>query len=110
MNTYRPDQFSIIRINNAGKTFYKIFGSWSGGYLDGDSWRLNSGVESYTEGENGWIDFVGASGSVYECHKYSEGVRSAHNQGVLAEILAKAPEEVDAAIISYAEFKEQFNK
>ena len=54
MSDYRPDNWVVIKFTqqvksgNTGygrteKVFYKVLGGWSGGYLDGDSWRMNSG-------------------------------------------------------------------
>ena len=40
---YYPDKWLIIEINGTTR-FHKVFGTWSGGYLEGDSWRFNSGI------------------------------------------------------------------
>jgi hypothetical protein len=63
-----------IKKANAEEYFYKVLGGWSGGYLDGDSWRMNSGIVSVTE-EDDYFLFHGYSGSVYKCHKESYGLR-----------------------------------
>jgi hypothetical protein len=88
MSHYTPDQWELIKINGTDP-HYRVFGSWSGGYLDGDSWRLNSGVTSVTEDDN-YYYFSGSTGSVYQCHKQGYGVRSIHNVGVLAELCEKS--------------------
>lgn len=62
------DRWLILKLGDT----YKVFGSWSGGYLDGDSWKLNSGIESVEEDGDYWL-FHGFSGSVYQCHKDSYG-------------------------------------
>ena len=71
MSEYYPDKWMIIRIEGTDPHF-RVFGSWSGGYLDGDSWRLNSGIESVVEDGN-YYNFIGHSGSVYRCHKEMYG-------------------------------------
>ena len=53
---------------------YKVVGGWSGGYLDGDSWRVNSGITKIIDKEDHYL-IHGASGSVYKCYKNSEIVR-----------------------------------
>ena len=57
---YKPDTWVMLEITDGKDTFYKIFGGWSGGYLDGDSWRMNSGVETVTEDDD-YYYFKGAS-------------------------------------------------
>ena len=69
---YEPHFWTMVKVKNDGETFYKIFGSWSGGYLDGDYWRLNSGIIR-VESEGDKFKFFGASGSVYEVKKDAYG-------------------------------------
>ena len=71
---YKPDNWVMIKIYNNGEPFYKIVGGWSGGYLDGNSWRINSGVTKVEETEDRYF-FYGSSGSVYKCRKDSNMVR-----------------------------------
>lgn len=69
--TYSPDWWLIVKIN--GQTpHYRVFGAWSGGYLDGDSWRLNSGIVRVEEDEKHFY-FIGHSGSSYRCNKKAYG-------------------------------------
>lgn len=72
MSTYNPDLWMVVKITNGEKHHYRVFGSWSGGYLHGDSWKLNSGITKATL-EDGVYHFDGSSGSVYECRKNSYG-------------------------------------
>jgi hypothetical protein len=67
---YTPDNWVVIGAPNG----YKVLAGWSGGYLSGDSWRLNSGVTNITF-EDPFYLFEGASGSVYRCHKDAYGLR-----------------------------------
>lgn len=80
---YNPDSWQLIRIEGQSP-HYRVFGSWSGGYLDGDSWRLNSGIVRVEE-EGDYYNFIGHTGSVYQCHKNAYGIRSLHNRGVLEQ-------------------------
>ena len=84
MNEYFPDQWELVKISGTDP-HYRVFGSWSGGYLNGDSWRLNSGITKCVESEEypGRYEFIGHSGSKYICHKASYGISSVHNIGVL---------------------------
>jgi len=73
MTEYRPDKWLLIKING-NHPHYRVLGSWSGGYLDGDSWRLNSGIVrcEYDE-ETETLSFYGHTGSVYHCNKMMYG-------------------------------------
>jgi hypothetical protein len=45
MSDYNPDKWVVVKI--IGKDtppVHKVFACWYGGYLDGDSWKLNSGI------------------------------------------------------------------
>lgn len=71
MNEYNPDKWVIIKINGA-ENLYKVAGFWSGGYLDGDSYRINSGIEKIKEIDDAY-EFYGYSGSKYICKKGAYG-------------------------------------
>lgn len=80
---YFPDNWVVLKIKD-GKLdhgFYKVLAGWSGGYLDGDSWRMNSGISKVTEEGDDHLKFWGYSGSCYVCHKKSYGLRM-NNAGV----------------------------
>lgn len=86
MSEYTPDNWVVLKIKE-GKLdggFYKVLGGWSGGYLDGDSWRMNSGISEVTE-DGGYLLFHGYSGSVYRCHKGGYGLRM-NNAGVYNQL------------------------
>jgi len=40
---YNPDNWVVIKMNG-DDPHYRVLAGWSGGYLDGDSWRMNSGI------------------------------------------------------------------
>ena len=77
---YEPEEWVLVQVD---EDLVKVFGSWRGGYINGDSWRMNSGIEKVEEDEDHWL-FIGHSGSVYKCHKGHYRITSPHNNGVLA--------------------------
>jgi hypothetical protein len=79
----------IVKINGTNP-HYRVFATWSGGYLDGDSWKLNSGITSVTE-EDGHYLFAGSSGSVYRCAKHSYG-STGYGWGIIDHIIRQKPE------------------
>lgn len=75
MNEYNPDSWVIVKISQPDlPAVYKVLAGWSGGYLDGDSWRMNSGIVK-VEKNGDYFDFTGDSGSVYKCHKNGNEMR-----------------------------------
>jgi len=90
---YKPHLWMVIKLNEGNpnaKVYYRVLGSWRGGYLDGDSWRLNSGITKAVEDDE-FIQFHGASGSIYECRKGAYG-SSPYATGVLSQLMEKQPE------------------
>lgn len=72
---YTPDNWIVFEFETPdGKKFRKVLGGWSGGYLDGDSWRLNSGIVDVKD-DGDYLLFIGHSGSTYKCHKNSNTIR-----------------------------------
>jgi hypothetical protein len=86
MTTYRPDKWIIVQIKGEDP-HYRILGSWSGGYLDGDSWRMNSGI-TRVETDGDCLQFYGSSGSCYEVHKEMWGTNMV-GQGTYDQYKAK---------------------
>jgi len=85
-----PDKWVVVKIdNNRDKPFYKVFATWAGGYLDGDRWKLNSGIKS-VESDDDYYYFIGHSGSCYKCHKKGYGTASSYGEGVLQDMVEKA--------------------
>jgi len=78
---YTPDRWMILKITGADP-HYRVFGSWFGGYLGSDSWRMNSGIVS-VEQDGEYFIFKGSSGSEYHCHKKTYG-SSSYGYGVAA--------------------------
>jgi len=94
-----PDNWVVIFLNS-GDPHYRVLAGWSGGYLSGDSWRMNSGIVEAVDANTHW-DFIGTSGSVYRCHKESNCLRlnNAHIWRELQELhgdkVEIMPEETD---------------
>lgn len=86
---YCPDQWVGVKITgNSLPPIYKIFACWYGGYLSGDSWKLNSGITKVTLNENRY-HFEGASGSVYICGEDNYGT-SAYGSGILDNMIMRS--------------------
>jgi hypothetical protein len=73
MSNYWPDNWVIIKLKG-DDPHYRVLAGWSGGYATGDSWRMNSGITAVEEDEHHFY-FYGSSGSCYQCHKESYGLR-----------------------------------
>ena len=83
MNNYFPDNWVVIKIKG-DDPHYRVLAGWSGGYLDGDSWRMNSGITKVEETDDHFL-FYGSSGSCYTCHRESYGLRM-NNAGVFNQL------------------------
>lgn len=83
------DKWVIVKITSKEETYYKVFATWAGGYLDGDSWRMNSGIK-HIYLEDGNYRIAGFSGSHYVCGVKSYGFASSHGRSVLDNIVEKA--------------------
>lgn len=68
MSEYNPDVWVVLKIARAEEVHYKVFAGWYGGFANGDSWKLNSGIDKVEEDGDFYL-FHGYSGSVYRCHK-----------------------------------------
>ena len=92
--TEKPEHWVILKIKG-NETYYRVFSGWRGGYLDGDSWKINSGIVGIEEDED-YYYFEGHSGSCYQCHKNGYGLKdsmyyfSSYVQGVLENLIEKS--------------------
>ena len=77
---YEPEEWVLVQVD---EDLVKVFGSWRGGYISGDSWRMNSGIEKVEKDGDYWL-FIGYSGSIYKCHKDGYTINSPYNNGILA--------------------------
>ena len=94
-----PDQWVIVKIEQGGNALYKVFGSWFGGYLDGDRWKMNSGI-SRVEEQEGYYYFFGYSGSCYKCSKKGYGTGNSYTSGVLQNVIDTIEKRDDGSVIS----------
>jgi hypothetical protein len=87
MNNYYPDRWVLVKITTSSdaKPYYKVFGSWSGGWCGSDSWKMNSGINGVSFKDN-CFNFSGLSGSNYICHAQSYGT-NLYSHGVLNSII-----------------------
>jgi len=86
---YIPDKWMLVHIGG-DDPHYRVFGSWYGGYLHGDSWRMNSGITRCDE-EGDYYVFHGSSGSQYRCHKKCYGT-TAYGASILEGYKKEAKE------------------
>lgn len=93
MANYSPDKFVVIKLNNPKDPHYKVFGTWYGGYLGSDNWRLNSGITKVEE-KGPLLVFYGSSGSTYTVHKETYGTNN-YTDGVLKNLVSKASFEIE---------------
>lgn len=106
-NRYNPDAWVLVKITDpkSGEQHVRVCAGWSGGYLDGDSWKLSSGVVKVEQTNSDYYDFHNHSGSVYHCHKKSEGLRMC-NGGIYNRVVA----ELGAEDITVDELNEWLTK
>ena len=91
MMEYQPNYWQVLRLTSTeGKVLYKVFATWVGGYVDGDSWLMNSGIETVKITDN-VVEFGGYSGSVYKCLLDEGAYRTTmYTQSVLDSMIKKA--------------------
>ena len=87
-----PDRWVVLKIFSVsdGTFWYKVLGSWYGGYLHGNSWRLNSGIERVVKASKDTFLFYGVSGSCYECRINNYGMHL-ESSGVVEELKKLRP-------------------
>ncbi len=99
MNEYTCDNWVVIKMKG-DDPHYRVLAGTSGGYLYGDSWRMNSGITKVEEKETLYY-FYGSSGSSYRCNKESYMLRmnTAHIWDQLQQIhgdkVEMMPEDTD---------------
>ena len=86
---YIPDGWRFVIFRHNDQEVIKVFASWSGGYTQADSWKLNSGCESITEDDN-YYYVSGFSGSVYQCSKHGEDRLNAYGRIILSNLYENA--------------------
>lgn len=102
MNEHRPDKWLIFKVKGATVTPYRVLGTWAGGYLYGDSWRINSGIIK-VESDGSHYLIHGHSGSVYRVHRQMYGAMGV-GHGILESLGDKIeilPEDTDWGSLNY---------
>jgi len=72
--TYNPDCWVILLLNS-DFPHYRILASWYGGYTNGDSWKMSSGITKVVDHDNHY-EIHNTSGSIYNCIKGAERMSS----------------------------------
>ena len=95
MSEYRPDSWVILKMKGKDQVLYKVLGGWSGGYTQGSSWRLNSGITKaeYDVSNDVWR-FYGSSGSVYVVNPDNYGLRMSI-AGIFETMIKTYPDQVE---------------
>ena len=84
--TYTPDRWVVLELSSEKYgTIRKVFAGWYGGFTQGDSWKLNSGIVAVTKRDK-VFEFEGNTGTVYACHENAHGL-SHYMQSVLANFV-----------------------
>lgn len=78
-----PDNWVILKLPD---NLYKVYATWAGGYLDGDAWKMNSGIVKVEQDDDNYY-FFGYSGSCYKCNKKTYGVIGSLGHNTLDRIL-----------------------
>jgi hypothetical protein len=73
-----------------------VFAGWYGGYLDGDSWKLSSGITETKEFDDRY-EFDNISGSLYICYKKNYGM-SGYQTSILSSLEKQIAEANDDKI------------
>ena len=94
-----PDSWVILEIQDpihpGMPPIRKILSGWSGGYLDGDEWRMSSRIKEMNINiEKDYIVVETDSGSVYNLHKDHQGLRMS-NVGIYNELKEKFGDAVE---------------
>ena len=92
MNEYKPDRWVMVKTSFEGSEYYKVLGSWYGGFGGSNSWKLSSGtVRADLDARRGFYSFPQVSKSLYVCHKESYGT-SGYTQSVFDHWVEKLEE------------------
>ena len=109
MSLYTPDCWQIVKIQAPGHDlYYRIFASWSGSYLEGASWKLSSGIESFIDFGDHYLSDQ-SSGSVYKIYKTRERM-----SGIMAGVFTTYSEQATDQgwtfeLISLEDFLKEYN-
>ena len=90
-----PDSWVIIEVNHEGEQFQKILSGWSGGYLDGDAWRISSPIKRMKISlDDDYFTVDTESGSFYTLFKSRQGLRMS-NAGIYNQLKEQHGDKVE---------------
>jgi len=98
--TETPEQWTILKMFNGKETYFKVYATWTGGYIGEDRWKMNSGIAS-VDSDDHFYYFTGASGSCYKCSKNAYGIMDGQyrmtswNRGTLDTVIKNSPIIID---------------
>ena len=72
---YTPDKWALVKISSPKGVHHRILAGWQSGYLNGASWKISSGIETFVDYED-YFESLQTSGSIYNCRKNSYGCTS----------------------------------
>ncbi|WP_370215202.1 hypothetical protein [Salipiger bermudensis] len=97
---HSPEDWVILKVlfKTQDRTFtqLRVLGGWRGGYLSGDAWRIDSGIQAI-HADDLEYRFLGRSGSVYLCRR--GGYRMSRIMASGLEELKRQPSVVDAEVL-----------
>lgn len=102
---YLPDVWVFVKFSGSDvpKVYYRVLAGWYGGFAQGDSWRLSSGIESIEDAGDRYL-VKNSSGSLYECLKSREKL-SHTTSAVLSGYGYKRPEQFSVDRVSFDDVK-----
>jgi hypothetical protein len=71
--TKKPDVWVIVELSGdkVQSRYHRILAGWYGGFANGDSWQMSSGVTKIVDKDTYW-EVHNTSGSIYHCYKHIE--------------------------------------
>lgn len=90
---YTPDSWRVVEFTygDEKEPLRKVFAGWYGGFTQGDSWKLSSGIIKTTEFDNRY-EFENHSGSTYVCFKAAQRM-----SGYMMQVYSSFEAQVDEA-------------
>lgn len=108
MSQYEPDVWVVVEIdgNKVENRYYRVLAGWYGGFANGDSWKMSSGITKIVEQDTYW-EIHNTSGSVYQCHKNNEGF-SGYTKRVLDNYQLENSDDLRLNHVAFDTFKTMF--
>jgi len=96
-----PDKWVVIEIVTPHATIRKVLASWYGGFANGDSWKVSSGITKTIDNDNHYL-FHNESGSIYQCFKHCQGM-SGYTAGLLGDWTTSLPNGTSITVLDFAQ-------